>query len=29
LVLAGQLSLSEAINGAIEDNMCEPYPPQG
>jgi len=29
LVLAGQVSLSEAINGAIEDNMCEPYPPQG
>ena len=29
LVLAGQLSLSAAINGAIEDNMCEPYPPQG
>ncbi len=29
LVLAGQLSLSEAINGLIEENMCEPYPPQG
>lgn len=29
LVLAGQLSLSAAINGAIEENMCEPYPPQG
>ena len=29
LVLAGQLSLSEAINGLIDENMCEPYPPQG
>jgi hypothetical protein len=29
LVLAGQLSLSAAINGAVEDKMCEPYPPIG
>jgi hypothetical protein len=29
LVLANQLSLSEAINGAIEEHMCQPYPPQG
>jgi hypothetical protein len=29
LVLAGQQSLSAAINGAVEDKMCEPYPPIG
>lgn len=28
-VLAGQLSLSAGINGAVEDKMCVPYPPQG
>jgi hypothetical protein len=29
LVLAGQLSLSAAINGAIDETMCEPYTPVG
>lgn len=29
LVLAGQLSLSAAINGAIDDTMCQPYTPVG
>jgi hypothetical protein len=29
LVLAGQLSLSAAINGLVEDTMCEPYTPVG
>lgn len=28
-VLAGQISLSAGINGAIEDKMCVPYPPIG
>lgn len=28
-VLAGQISLSEAINGAVEDQHCVPYPPPG
>ena len=28
-VLAGQISLSEGIYGAIEDKHCVPYPPQG
>jgi hypothetical protein len=29
LVLAGQLSLAEAINGLVVDTMCEPYTPVG
>ena len=29
LVLAGQLSLSAAISGAIDETMCEPYTPVG
>lgn len=29
LVLAGQLSLAAAIEGLIEDTMCEPYTPVG
>jgi hypothetical protein len=29
LVLAGQISLSEGIVGAIEENLCEEYPPAG
>jgi hypothetical protein len=29
LVLAGQLSLSAAISGAIDDTMCQPYTPVG
>jgi hypothetical protein len=29
LVLANQISLSEAINDAIIDKMCDPYPPPG
>ncbi len=29
LVLAGQLSLSAAIGGAIDETMCEPYEPVG
>lgn len=29
LVLAGQLSLSAAINGLVVDTMCEPYTPVG
>ncbi len=28
-VLADQISLSEGINGAVEDTMCQPYPPVG
>ena len=28
-VLDGNLSLSEVINAAVEDNYCEPYPPPG
>lgn len=29
LVLSGQLSLADAINGVIEEKMCDPYPPAG
>ena len=29
LVLAGQVSLADAINGAIETSMCDPYDPIG
>jgi hypothetical protein len=29
LVLAGQISLSDAIPTAVEDTMCDPYPPIG
>jgi hypothetical protein len=28
-VLAGNISLSDGINGAVEDKMCVPYPPTG
>lgn len=29
LVLAGEISLSDGIVGAIEENLCEEYPPEG
>ncbi len=29
LVLAGQVSLADAIEDAVESTMCEPYPPVG
>lgn len=29
LVLAGQVSLADAINGAVETSMCDPYDPVG
>jgi hypothetical protein len=28
-VLAGEISLSDGIVGAIEEHLCEDYPPEG